>query len=357
MKELINCGLVTLLCLYGCLVCGTLLLRLIKQPFRISWAIIIGFFLYFFIFQIFYLPLVLTQQPLSKLIFVWKIVYGVLLLVGTVASMKIWYEAIKERFWDCWMNKWHVVLLLLAVGAVVFQGWYMVRYGYTGYDTQYYISSVGTSVYTDSMYLYDPTSGMKASTIEYRYALSSFYMNAAVLCKVFGIHAAQMLRYVMGSLCDILSAFILFELGRSIVRPHDDADGYWVVIIGIFLNFFFRSDFTTAEFLLRRSYEAKAICGNLIFPVILLTCIWIWKSTLNKTQWFFLLIVAWSCDTISMSSILIAPVMIAACMVAKLVVSKEWKIIPKTVIVLIPCVLYCIVYYLSRIGIIVTQVR
>ncbi len=67
MKELMMCALALLVLLYLFIAFGSLGLFLLRQRFRLTWALIFGFFTYFALFQILYLPCMMAKTRLSFL--------------------------------------------------------------------------------------------------------------------------------------------------------------------------------------------------------------------------------------------------------------------------------------------------
>lgn len=350
MKELIMCVLPLLVQLYLFTALGTLALKLLHQKFRLTLAVLLGFFSYYALFQILYLPCMVWKIRLSVMGAVWLVFCTGLGILALILCRKMWGKAFLAA---CRRKRRHKGEILLAGAVLCFVGFqicYMVRYGYNGYDTQYYIGAVNTGVYTDSMFVYNAVTGMKEQELPLRYALSGFYMNAAVFCRFFQAAPILYMRYVTGILCSLLANTILYEIGRLFFERNRVRGGCWMVIWGVGLNFFFRSMYTTSEFLLLRSYEAKAFCANVVLPGLFLACMWIWKKRDHGKWWIYLGLITFSADTISMSAIVTAPAMAGALLLGRALTAKGRRRIGSALLCLLPCVLYLGVYLLAMKG-------
>lgn len=357
MRELMMCVLALAVSLYLFVSFGSIILKCMKQRFRLTVALLLGFFGYFALFQIVYLPCMLLQIRLSVLSGLWMAVCAAIGIFALVWCRLNWGGAWCMGIRSVRKHKWGSFLLFAAAMLALFELYYMVRYGYNGYDTQYYIGTVNTSVYTDSMFRYDGVTGQMEQSIQFRYALSGFYTNAAIFCQVFRVVPALCMRYMVGTICWLLANTVLFELGRTCFTKKKLENGCWTVILGIGLNFFFRTMYTTSEFLLLRSYEAKAICSNVILPSVLLACIWVWKGRDGRKWWVYLGLITASANTISMSSILTVPVAATVFLAGRMLSEKGARRVGSYLLCMLPCILYIGVYLLARMNILIIRVR
>lgn len=351
MKELIMCMLPLLVQLYLFTALGMLVLKVLHQRFRLTLALVLGFFAYYALFQILYLPCMVWKIRLSVLGTVWLAFCLVMGIFSPVFCRDLWGKAFLAACRRKRRRKGEILLAGAVLCLIGFQIYYMVRYGYNGYDTQYYIGAVNTSVYTDTMFVYNAVTGMKEQELPLRYALSGFYMNAAVFCRFFHAMPVLYMRYVTGILCSLLANSILYEIGRLFFEKNRVRGGCWMVIWGVGLNFLFRSMYTTSEFLMLRSYEAKAFCANVVLPGIFLACMWIWKKADHRKWWVYLGLMTFSADTISMSAIVTAPAMVGALLLGKVLASKGSRRIGSALLCLLPCILYLGAYLLTMKGI------
>lgn len=350
MKELMMCALALLALLYLFIAFGSLGLFLLRQRFRLTWALVLGFFLYFALFQLLYLPCVMAKARLSFLGLLWMALCLVLGILALVLCRRMWGAALRAFCRRKRRHPWEGVLALCVLLAMGFQIYYMVRYGYNGYDTQYYIGTVATGVHTDTMFVYNAVTGMKEEVLPLRYALSGFYMNWAIWCQALHVTPVLFMRYGVGALCALLANSILYELGRLFFPRRKAENGCWVVLVGIGLNFFFRTMYTTSEFLLLRSYEAKAYCANVVLPALFLACMWIWKKRDRKKWWIYLGTMMAAASTVSMSAMTTAPALVGAMLSGRVLACRGHRRVGSLILCLLPCLLYLGAYLLADSG-------
>lgn len=310
-------------------------------------VLILGFFVYFGIFQIAALPMVLLQRSLKELVILWL---GVSVAVnGYVlirARRELW-EMVCRIAAGVWRMKGVllIVVLLLVGISCYFQA---VQY-YMGWDSSYYIGTVNTSVYTDSMYRYNGNSGIAEKFLDLRYALSTFYIHSAVLCKVSTVSAVMMQRYVMGTVCVLSHSLLVFAIGRKLFR-RDDKKALLVLGLVLFFNFGFHTMYSASDFLLMRGYEAKGFCANVVIPAIWYAVLCLWEDLRKRESWGMLFWIGFSSVPLSMSSILIVPAIIVIALAAEWFIKKDGRLLWYGIWCVIPNGIYLVVYFLYTQG-------
>lgn len=105
-----------------------------------------------------------------------------------------------------------------------------------------------------------------------------------------------------------------------------------------------------STFLLVRGYEAKGFCANVIIPAIFYIALCFWKDVRTREKWVMLFLVCFASVPVSMSAIMIVPVMVAILMATELVVKRDFSMIWKGIVCVIPNGIYLIAYYLFTQG-------
>lgn len=323
----------------------------------------VGFFFYFALFQVIAEVLIFTKQKLHVLGNVWMVILGLLLLMSVSVIVK---EQKKNRMLPTGpatvkkirpgKSVW--LLLALMFAAIVCECLTAVLMQRNiGWDFAYYIGNMTTSVATDTMYLYDGSSGVLRETMELRYALSSFYMNTAWMSQITGISALLIQKYVMGVLCVLLTNAIVYSFAMEVFR-RDIKKSAILVTITIVLTIFWDVYDTSAQFLMLRGYEAKAYCANIVLPMALYLLYRLWKKETDVCSWAELFLVAFASVAISMSAIMIVPVMIGIMLLAHLLVERRFDLlfIRRGCYCLMPNVCYLLVYLLYTIDWLVVEV-
>lgn len=160
------------------------------------------------------LPLILLQRPFHELVVLWLVILAVINILAVVITRRELGSLLRTSVAGFWRNRG--ILLTAVILLVAFCCWFHGTQQYFGWDTTYYIGTVDTTVLTDSMYVYNGASGAIMKTLDFRYALSTFYMHSAFLCKLTGLGGMLIQKFVIGTLCILMHGWIIFAIGRRV---------------------------------------------------------------------------------------------------------------------------------------------
>ena len=337
----------------------------------------LGFFLYYGVFQLIALPCIFTKSSFTLLSRIWMIlVFLVVLYFIFITIVKCLYSRKKAKRFSSkerssvsflgihWPlskdmlsqeNIINILLGLLMLFLIVRQCQYASLSSYIGWDTTYYIGTINTSLYTDTMYFYNGASGLPEKELPFRYALSSFYMNSAVWCDWFSIEAIPMQRYVITMVAQLITNTFAFLIAKSIWRT-DIKKIFIFMIVNILCTFLFVADHTTAGFLLNRGYEAKAFCANILILATIYGVLELRDNVDNIRKWRNLFVILSATIAISMSAIVIIPVLAFTLLVMLFYHTRSLNVIKYGIICLTPNIMYALIYLLNEKGIFVIQV-
>jgi len=336
---------------------GSFILRCCKEKFSFSLAVLSGFFAYHLLFSLVALPCILTQQSLTTLMWIWLPVLAGLLVFTLwtyrrdllscapklITSLKSYLQTPRK-----------LILPGIAAGCVLFILYLSVCSYYVGWDTAFYVRTVLHAVQNDSMYTIDAASGNIATTLSLRYALSPFYMNSAIFSRLFDLHPLLVQNLVDGCICVLLAFAVIYRLGL-LLSGNDQRKACLTVIFAFFLHVSHASLFSTSDFLLLRSYEAKAYCANIVLPFIVYNMINLWRDAKSRTNWVLFFLGLAASNAISMSSLVTVPLLVFSGSVIWLV-SGNWRCLRNVAICMLPNLLYIGAYLLESAGIIVIPI-
>lgn len=347
MTQLAVCLLVLLLLGLEWGIYGVAASRLFRMNFKTYETVILGFFVYFGLFQIVALPFVFLQRPFHELVILWLAAVTAVNLFVFPRGKRELADLFQRSFAGIWRNKG--ILLAAVMLLIVFCCWFQGTQQYMGLDAVHYIGTVDTTVCMDSMYVYNGSSGVKEQYLDFRYALSSFYMNSAFLCKLTGISGVLIQKYVLGTCCILLHGCIMFALGR---RLFPDGEKKALLFTGLVyvMHLGFHTNYAASDFLLIRGYESKGFCANVVIPAVLYAILCLWQDRERKEHWFFTFIVCFSSVPVSMSSLAIVPAMIVISVLAEWLIDRNWKILRRAFICVVPNAVYMILYFLYTRG-------
>ena len=308
---------------------------------------ILGFFAYFGLFQVVALPLILLQRPFHELVVLWLFMAVAVHIFVLLQGRKELAALGKGVFSGLWQIKGLLLAVVLLLTAFIC--WFQATQQYRGWDTTYYIGTVNTTVYTDTMYVYDGNSGVMAKTLDFRYALSAFYMHSALLCRLTSVSGILVQKYVMGTVCVLMHSLILFAMGRRLF-PQKEKTALLFTALVLLMHLGFHTVYSTSDFLLIRAYEAKGFCANVVIPAVFYAVLCLWENQNRREYWGLLFVICFSSVPVSMSAILIVPAMVAIAVLAEWLMKRSWKILWRGFWCVVPNSIYLIVYFLYTQG-------
>lgn len=328
--------------------------RMKKEKFSVTFAMMIGFFLYYGIFQVIVVPCTFLKLPLSWLAAVWLglVALVVLYVWGTAAYRKVWLQAFDGIRRQAAQQPFWTLVPLLVVGA---QAVFVVMWQTDYWDATYYIGDVSLSVYTNTISLYDPLTGEMRSAFDIRHCFATYLVQDAVVCKAFGIHPLIEMKTVMGVVVTIINNLVTYNIARLLFKGNREHTGLMLVFT-LLVNLFTYTPYTTSGFLLLRSYEGKAVLGSVIVPAVLYIAARLYRDEKNKGYWWLLFLLCQSSCAISSSSMTLIPVEVGALTLCLSLIKRDFRPFVKGLLCMTPCLLVLLLYVASTLGLFVVNI-
>ncbi len=365
------CMVIILLYLIFSYMLGDLFLSFTKsQETSLSYRIILGFFLFFLLFQAAALPLKFTLQPLSLLAKLWCFLLAVTALLYFLRNRKILKEKWNQRKELLSEYKWIFLFLIFLVLIQIC----LTNYNgetYALWDQSYYIGDVSSSVYTDTISQYSPYTGHLLDRLDAEYLLETYQNHSAVICTLTGLAPLIETRTVETTLMVIMANLIYYQLGLQLF-PGSRKKSALLVFCLFWLNLFSFNLYTSAEFLFFRAFEGKTVLACIIMPAVFLLFLKIARDCRNNHHWLELFLIVSASFGLNMSAIYMLPFELSICLIP-LGLRKQTAVVPweaagsgdngppvqtagrqrlyiwiRYVICLLPCMLYGAVYLLTR---------
>ncbi len=314
--------------------------RMKKTGFSIPLSVLAGFFLYYSLFTLFCVPIMYRWRPLSMLSKAWGGFVLFLLVLSCIVNCRIWKEKGGEFVRFLAENKWFIAVLSVIVLAQVI----IIVYSYQfTLDAAYYVANVTTSIETNSLNIYDPYTGDWQDHFEMRYFFATYPMNDAVICQIFKIHPLMQTKIIMSSITVLLTNMLYFMIGRELFEDKKESI-VWMMLFSGVIHFFFITIFTSSNFLITRSYEGKTLLGNVVLPAILYIYIRMLKNKKNTAEWGFLFLICFGSTVLSSSSNMLVPAAMSVLMLPLAVFKRDFRVIPKYLVCILPCIVLLFVY-------------
>lgn len=289
--------------------------------FSIIDTLLIGFFLYFGLFQIFALPMKVLLMPLSYLCISWLIFVTIAVVVSLLFNRKYWIKFAKKTQ----IKDWWGMTLIFAIGVIIQIVVITNNISYGSFaDASYYIADSARSVATNTIEQYNQYTGVLRSELDPLYVLLTYTAHNSMLSYITGIHPLIIWRQVMGAVVIILSNMVIYRIGCVVFK---EKRGKAVIVWAVWLliSFFTYSAYTPGGFLFYRAFEGKTILAVLIIPVMLLQMIRSICNKFDRESFIESLIIEIGSLPFCMSSMMVIPVLVTVFYVPGVVAYKSKK--------------------------------
>ena len=240
-------------------------------------------------------------------------------------------------------GKNHSVMIILAGAVVLLQCLIVIFYEDTTVDAAYYVGTVSTSVYTDTLGRYNPFNGAIQKAFQARYVFSAYPMHNAVWCRLLGIHPIVQAKQVMSCMNVVTANLIIYQIGKRLFDGNRKKADLMLVFVCV-LQLFCGTIYSSGTFFFTRSYEGKAILANIAIPAVLMCAVWYLQEKNSRNVWIILFVTAVSALTFSGSAI-IFPIVIAAGMAPAAVMNKRFSGLVYCAVCMLPSALYAAVFF------------
>lgn len=329
-----------------------------EEPCPLLLSVTVGFFFYYFLFFIACIGPMKYYRPLSMLTKIWVPFAFAVVIISAALNLREWIKAFKGAGDKI---KSHPLISLLIILLILIQALLVsCTYNFT-LDAAYYVANVATSVETNMMNVYDPFTGAWQDHYEMRYFFATYQIQDAVVCQLTKIPALIWTKSVMAVTVIILTNIVYYmTAGRliSYMPDGDDENGtegrkinkeaaVFVMMAFMFIiNLTFITIYTSSLFLMTRTYEGKAIVGNL--AVITIFCLFLRMNddTLKVRPWLMTFLVCFGAATISSSANMLLPVELTVLFLPMIVRKKKWGMIFKYAACVIPGLTFSLIYVL-----------
>jgi len=324
--------------IFGSLITGNLQ----NRRFSATLSVIMGFFLYYVMFEAVCLPVMLMKKPLHLLSYIWAGVIIIITIVSFVLHRKRWLGCFKEAVE---FVKKHAVFCIVTAVIILLECIIIISCYQFTLDAAYYVGTVSTSLVTDSINIYNPYTGMWQDHFEMRYFFSNYAINDAVMCFLTGMHPLVWTKTVMEGTVIILSDLVLYRLGRELFKGDLKRTGVFMFFVAL-ICFFYSTIYTAQEFFVTRTFEGKTVVGSVIMPLVLLVYIKLLSDHRDRFCWSGLLVISIASIVLSNSASMLFPAALFIFMIPLFFIKRDIGILIKSVIVVMPCLISVLLYVL-----------
>lgn len=130
----------------------------------------------------------------------------------------------------------------------------------TTVDAAYYVGTVSTSVYTDTLGRYNPFNGAIQKAFQARYVFSAYPMHNAVWCRLLGIHPIVQAKQVMSCMNVVTANLIIYQIGKRLFdgnRKKADLMLVFVCVLQLFCGTIYSSGTFSLPEATRKSHPCQ----------------------------------------------------------------------------------------------------
>ena len=327
-----------LLCIFGIL--GAALNIVIKARQGLTSSVLIGYMLYYGIFEIVYLLCLAFNNSLNALKIVWGIVITVMLLASLLIIRKnIIVFALNtigglKRNW-----KIFTLMSIFSIGMLIV---YICGVSYIS-EEGYAYSAIGDSLYNGRLFMRDVFTGAELDAPDMRYAFSGYYMHTAVLCSIFKVSPVIMQHNIMGIICILMSLDVVYLIGRAVFMVSLKHTGALIICYGL-VNVYLLFYSGERYFLFTGAYDGMTQLPYIIVPAIILGLIYILKYNENRTGWVLIALCAIAGVSFSAAAVEVVPLIIVCGIVTVVISRREYRAAIGGLACLVPGIIYNVIY-------------
>lgn len=335
------------------IITGNLVYDFIKQKESClhSWIYrwVYGWCTLFALFELSAVPLIMFKRALSELCIVYLLVIAAFVLVLEI--VKICNHDHKQKKQRSVKKEWTVcerLVVLCALGIILFQVFFVVWKTHMDADDTFYIGHAVTSLGTNSMYQFSPYTGEKMASIPINYVLSPLPIFWAFLSKMSEVHPA-VIAHIFVPMIFIPTAYsVVYLIGCRLFKNSRSEVGCFMLIYAVLQQFGYTSVYTASTFLLFRIWQGKAMIANIFLPLVFLSADTFYTEKNNKKYWIVLGAVSLATCFCSSMGIVLGGIEMVAIILAHFLVTRKLSVLKSGIIACVPYILGGIMYLIMK---------
>ncbi len=247
---------------------------------------------------------------------------------------------------------WIIFFVLLIFQLVMS----VVMASFDGDDAYYVVESL-LAQQADVMNTILPYTG-NSTSLDIRHALAVITMWIAFIAKVSGVHATILSHCVIPLLFIPLVYLVYTEIAKTVLKKNREMVPVFMIIISFLMMFGNVSQYTPATFFLMRTWQGKAMVGNIVFPMIFWVFLEMYESIKSKSEvlqkksllsgicpWIILALINMLSGMCSAMGVIFGSGIIALLTLFLLFFSKNWKVLLGAFLCVVPNLIYLAIYF------------
>lgn len=257
------------------------------RPRGVPLLCLMGFLLYFTLFQIVAFPMKYLKRPLSHLTVLWGCLVLVVFIFVLIFRRRALAESISGSFGFREKSELSaalapVIVAAAAVGLAIFLG--LNTNTLSNYDSNNYIGLPVASVYTNTLELVNPFSGRMLDSPNRFYILNTDTLQSAVIFQALKVHPLIERKWSFTIAMTLLFEMALYRCGQILFHQDSKKTTVFVLLADLSLLFSY-SVSGVSQYFAYRTYEGKSVTCYMYTLLILLFCAAIYRGSREKWPW------------------------------------------------------------------------
>lgn len=328
---------------------GMTLTRFTNKGKSICFAVVCGYAGLFAVAQILIVPGIFLKASLSAVTYIYQAVALLLAAAGIFLNFKnlkamITGEAGKKTYAKISENALFFLAVLLILAQMAVAG----LLAHHDADDSFYVATASTSVYTDTIFEYNPYTGNPYKKLPSRYVLSPFPVYEAILTKLTGVDVPSFVYTIFPVFMIMLAYFIYWLWADMLFGGRRKQCALFLIFISAVQVFSNYSIYTSGTFFMLRIWQGKAVLAGVLLPAVAYMCVRLMAKDETGGGWpvLFCLMTA-SCLASSMG-IILSMLMVGIYAFVCGACTWKWRIVGKALFCCLPNLIFAIIYLFIR---------
>lgn len=314
------------------------------RPASITDMILVGFMLYFTLFQLIAFPMKLWGAPLMVLTVCWTAAAAALVICALVlrrGNLAASFGNVKKALAE---EKTLWIFLLLLGGFALFLGLNIDHI--SDFDAGYYIGLSSSSVFSGTIERMNPNNGKILTDPHPFYLLNTNTVHSAVVCRISGISAVVESKFTFTVLISLVFEIFLYKAGRFLFPKKSRSFAAAFAALAITVLFFSYSISGVSHYFAYRTYEGKSICAFLYMTAVFVFFLDVYRNEMSPWGWTGLALCCASACAFCNSAILLVPIITASLLIPVFLSRRSVRRLALSVLCLLPAALWLVIYML-----------
>ena len=332
---------------------GLMINRYVEKEVRsIGVTYISGFLILLATFQLLTVPIVFMDPwGFDKVVKFFTLLLTLLTGFGIIQALHFWRAKGRifnpgNYFWK--KSKMEMVQWGMVFALIFFQLFMAVTHASFDGDDAYYVAHSLATQETDTLYRVLPYTG-RSTYLDMRHSMAVFPLWISYIARMTGIHATVLSHTILPVFLIPLTYLIYYEIGRKLFKEKQECLPAYMILVCILHIFGNVSIYNNATFLLMRTWQGKSILSNIVIPAIFMVLLWIFDGEPDKRgtrngMWFLLFVLNIVAAMMSTASVFLNTLLLVVMALVFWLQEKNIKILFKTAVCCIPCVVYALMY-------------